>query len=83
MLDLLEGDPDLMPERQYEVSQFIERLAVAIDGLPKREGILLTLYYYEELTMKEVAMILGLTESRVSQIHSQMVIRLRTALELD
>jgi len=83
MLDVLEGDPDLMPERQYEISQFVGRLAVAIDGLPKREGILLTLYYYEELTMKEVAMILGLTESRVSQIHSQMVIRLRAALKLD
>jgi len=83
MLDTLEGDTDLMPERQYEISQFVERLAAAIDGLPTREGILLTLYYYEELTMKEVAMILGLTESRVSQIHSQMVVRLRAALKLD
>jgi len=83
MLDVLEGDPELMPERQFLVNEFVNRLATAIDGLPKREGVLLTLYYYEELTMKEVALVLGLTESRVSQIHSQMVVRLRGMLKLD
>lgn len=82
MLDVLEGDPELMPERQFLVSEFVNRLAGAIDALPKREGILVTLYYYEELTMKEVALVLGLTESRVSQIHSQMVVRLRSTLKL-
>jgi len=83
MLDVLEGDPELMPERQFLVNEFVNRLAKGIDALPKREGILLTLYYYEELTMKEVALVLGLTESRVSQIHSQMVVRLRGTLKLD
>ncbi|MDX8398025.1 MAG: FliA/WhiG family RNA polymerase sigma factor [Mariprofundaceae bacterium] len=83
VLDMLEGDPELMPERQLEVSNFVRRLAVAIDGLPKREAVLLTLYYYEDLTMKEIALVLGLTESRVSQIHSQMVVRLRAALKMD
>ena len=83
MLDVLEGDPELMPERQVSVNDFVSRLATAIDELPKREGVLLTLYYYEELTMKEVALVLGLTESRVSQIHSQMVVRLRGILKLD
>lgn len=82
MLDVLEGDPELMPERQFLVNEFVNRLAGAIDALPKREGILVTLYYYEELTMKEVALVLGLTESRVSQIHSQMVVRLRSTLKL-
>jgi len=83
MLDILEGDPELMPERQFSVNDFVNRLAAAIDALPKREGVLLTLYYYEELTMKEVALVLGLTESRVSQIHSQMVVRLRGIFKLD
>lgn len=82
MLDVLEGDPELMPERQFLVNEFVNRLAEAIDALPKREGILVTLYYYEELTMKEVALVLGLTESRVSQIHSQMVVRLRSILKM-
>jgi len=83
VLDVLEGDPELMPERQVATRQFVNHLAAAIDDLPKREMVLLTLYYYEELTMKEVAMVLGLTESRVSQIHSQMVLRLRGFLKLD
>jgi len=83
VLDVLEGDPDLMPEHQVALGQFVHRLGDAIEGLPKREAVLLTLYYYEELTMKEVALVLGLTESRVSQIHSQMVVRLRGALQLD
>lgn len=83
VLEVLSGDPELMPEQQTAMNEFIGRLAEAIEKLPTREAILLTLYYYEELTMKEVALILGLTESRVSQIHSQMVIRLRGILELD
>ena len=83
VLEVLAGDPEMMPEQQSAMNEFIGRLAEAIEKLPKREAILLTLYYYEELTMKEVALILDLTESRVSQIHSQMVIRLRGILDLD
>jgi len=82
ILETLEGDPMLMPESQNSMIQFIAMLAEAISALPSREHILITLYYYEELTMKEIALILGLTESRVSQIHSQMVIRLRSMMEL-
>ena len=83
VLDVLSGDPELMPEQQTAVNQFIGKLGEAIEKLPKREAVLLTLYYYEELTMKEVALVLGLTESRISQIHSQMVLRLRGILSLD
>ncbi|MDX8404395.1 MAG: FliA/WhiG family RNA polymerase sigma factor, partial [Mariprofundaceae bacterium] len=83
VLEVLSGDPEMMPEQQTAMNEFIGRLAEAIEKLPKREAILLTLYYYEELTMKEVALVLGLTESRVSQIHSQMVLRLRGILGLD
>lgn len=57
-----------------------QRLADAIDELPEKERIVLTLYYYEELTMKEIGLTLGVVESRVSQIHSSAVLRLRAAL---
>lgn len=57
-----------------------QRLMDAIDELPERERLVLTLYYYEELTMKEIGLTLGVVESRVSQIHSSAVLRLRSAL---
>ena len=57
-----------------------QRLMDAIDGLPEKERLVLTLYYYEELTMKEIGLTLGVVESRVSQIHSAAVLRLRSAL---
>ncbi len=82
VLDIIASDSALEPEHQTAVGQFVEKLADAIEQLPKREAILLSLYYYEELTMKEVALVLGLTESRVSQVHSQMVMRLRGHLKL-
>ncbi len=83
VLDAIAGDPELMPENQAAMIQFVDQLAEAIRRLPKREAVLLTLYYYEELNMKEMALVLGLTESRVSQIHSQMVARLRGYMGLD
>ena len=57
-----------------------QRLADAIDDLPEKERMVLTLYYYEELTMKEIGLTLGVVESRVSQIHSSAVVRLRSSL---
>jgi len=83
ILDVMAGSHELGPEYQTEVGQFIGNLADAIAKLPKREAVLISLYYYEELTMKEVALVLDLTESRVSQLHSQMVTRLRGYLKFD
>jgi RNA polymerase sigma factor for flagellar operon FliA len=57
-----------------------QRLTDAIDELPEKERMVLTLYYYEELTMKEIGLTLGVVESRVSQIHSSAVVRLRVSL---
>ncbi len=57
-----------------------QRLTDAIEELPEKERIVLTLYYYEELTMKEIGLTLGVVESRVSQIHSSAVVRLRAAM---
>ena len=61
-------------------SEMKDLLTRAIAELPEKEQQVLALYYYEELTMKEVGVILGVGESRVSQIHSMAVIRLRTRL---
>lgn len=83
ILESLEGSIEQMPEHQAAMRQFADRLADCIEALPARERVLLTLYYFEELNMKEVALVLDLTESRVSQIHSQMVLRMRGMLGLE
>lgn len=57
-----------------------QRLMDAIESLPERERMLLTLYYFEELTMKEIGLAMGVVESRVSQLHTSAVVRLRAAL---
>jgi RNA polymerase sigma factor for flagellar operon FliA len=57
-----------------------QRLAEAINNLPERERLVMTLYYYEELTMKEIGLTLGVVESRISQIHASAVLHLRTML---
>ena len=59
---------------------FQENLAEAIGTLPERERMVLALYYQEELNLKEIGSLLGVSESRVSQIHSQAALRLRTRL---
>jgi len=71
-----EDSPELLLERA-ELEQLI---ATAIDRIPKAEKTVLSLYFYEELTLREIAEIMGVHLSRVSQIKSQAVLRLRTAL---
>ncbi|WP_461482329.1 RNA polymerase sigma factor FliA [Porticoccus sp.] len=61
-------------------SQQRERLVEAIDALPEREKILMSLYYQKEMNLKEIGVIMGVTESRVCQLHSQAVSRLRSKL---
>jgi RNA polymerase sigma factor for flagellar operon FliA len=58
-----------------------DRLAEAIARLPDRERLVMTLYYYEEMTMREIGLALGVVESRVSQVHSSAVVHLRVALK--
>jgi len=83
VMEIISDHSSLSPDRQAAMTEFMEKLATGIEALPQRERILLTLYYYEELNMKEVALILGVTESRVSQIHNQMVLRLRSLMKLE
>ncbi|GAA0787813.1 RNA polymerase sigma factor FliA [Marinobacterium sediminicola] len=68
------------PGQMLEDSGFKQALANAIGGLPERERLVLSLYYDEELNLKEIGQVLGVSESRVSQIHSQAALRLRGRL---
>ncbi|MGD0796842.1 MAG: FliA/WhiG family RNA polymerase sigma factor [Acidobacteriaceae bacterium] len=79
-LAYIPGSPDEDPLFRCMQGEMKQRLIDAIDELPEKERMVLTLYYYEELTMKEIALTLGVVESRVSQIHSSAVVRLRTSL---
>jgi RNA polymerase sigma factor for flagellar operon FliA len=58
-----------------------EQLADAIARLPERERLVISLYYYEELTLREIGEVLGVTESRVSQLHTKAVLRLKVRLQ--
>jgi RNA polymerase sigma factor for flagellar operon FliA len=72
--------PEDDPLFRYLDSELRERLTKAINDLPERERLIMTLYYYEETTMNEIAIILGVVESRVSQIHASAVLHLRARL---
>jgi len=74
-----EQQPD--PSVLFEDKELQSRLADALKQLPEREQLLLSLYYYEELTLKEIGAVLGVSESRVSQLHSRAVMNLRAILE--
>lgn len=68
------------PEPQLLYGELKQRLIDAIDGLNERERLVVTLYYYENLKLKEIAEVLGVTESRVSQIHSASIIKMKHGL---
>jgi RNA polymerase sigma factor for flagellar operon FliA len=68
------------PMAAYEVEEMRQILAQAINDMPEREKIVLTLYYYEGLTLAEIGEVLGVTESRVCQIHTKSVIHLRAKI---
>jgi RNA polymerase sigma factor for flagellar operon FliA len=72
------GEDD--PARLLESQEVCEIVGQAIERLPEKERIVVSLYYYDELTMKEIGQVLSLTESRVSQIHTKAVLRLRAKL---
>jgi RNA polymerase sigma factor for flagellar operon FliA len=75
------ADPEAMtPAQILNLDQIYRIVAETIDQLPEKERLVISLYYYEELTMKEIGEILGITESRVSQIHTKAILRLRGRL---
>jgi len=62
------------------LNELKDTIANAIEDLPEKERQVISLYYYDELTMKEIGRVLDLTESRVSQIHTKAVLRLRVRI---
>jgi len=80
IMEILAGSPDTDPQMLARVSEVREIIGRAIDQLPEKERLLVSLYYYEELTMKEIGEVLGITESRVSQLHTRAVMRLKGKL---
>jgi RNA polymerase sigma factor for flagellar operon FliA len=79
-LDLIPGQRDDNPLFRYLDGEMRERLTMAINDLPERERLVMSLYYYEDTTMKEIGIILGVVESRVSQIHTSAILHLRALL---
>ncbi len=74
-------DPDAEPSAELEADEFREALAEAIRALPPREALVMSLYYEEELNLKEIGEVLGVTESRVCQVHGQALARVRTRVQ--
>jgi RNA polymerase sigma factor for flagellar operon FliA len=81
LLDVLEDKASENPQEQMMAREMVDVMAEAIDALPEKERIVITLYYYEEMNLKEIGAVLSLTESRICQLHSQAVIRLRTKMK--
>jgi RNA polymerase sigma factor FliA len=78
VLDTIQDPAAADPHSEAEASSLKDRIADAIEGLPERERLVIALYYYENLTLREIGEVLGVTESRVSQLHTKAVIGLRS-----
>lgn len=81
LLKFISDDEEQWPSRLLERSELQRLLAGAIEKMPRTERIVISLYYHEELTLREIAKIVNLHESRVSQLKSQAILRLRSYLE--
>ena len=81
LLDTLQdpGAPD--PAAVMDATDLKDRIADAIARLPEREKLVVALYYYENLTLREIGEVLGVTESRVSQLHTKAILRLKAKLQ--
>ncbi|HRO58270.1 MAG TPA: RNA polymerase sigma factor FliA [Burkholderiaceae bacterium] len=86
-----DGDEDVLdrqlpaaagePSEIFGEQRFRQALVAAIEGLPERERLVMGMYYEQDMNLKEIGAVLGVTESRVSQLHSQAVARLRTQMK--
>jgi RNA polymerase sigma factor for flagellar operon FliA len=79
--EALPDDDAVSPADYAEYKDLRARLAQAVDALPDQERTVISLYYHDGLTLKEIGHVMGVTESRVCQVHSKAVTRLRGKLE--
>ncbi len=80
LIDTIEDTSGPSPTSALAETELREAIADAIARLPEREKLVVTLYYYEELTLREIGEVLGVTESRVSQLHTKAILRLKARL---
>jgi RNA polymerase sigma factor for flagellar operon FliA len=80
LIDTIEDESAPDPQGSLTQTEMREAIADAIARLPEREKLVVTLYYYEELTLREIGEVLGVTESRVSQLHTKAILRLKAHL---
>ena len=79
--DIIEDVNSENPFASLKLAEMKQAIAQTIGSLPEKERLVISLYYYEDLNMKEIGQILGITESRVCQIHTKSVLRLRAKLK--
>jgi len=72
---------DINPEESLLKKDIIKNLEFALDTLNEREKLIINLYYYEELTYKEIGKVLNISESRISQIHSKAILKIKSKLD--
>jgi len=82
LVDQIADEDEIGVSDQVERADLKKRLVKAIHNLPERDRTLISLYYYEELTLKEISEVLGVSTSRVSQLHAAAVFKLRSALRV-
>jgi RNA polymerase sigma factor for flagellar operon FliA len=81
LLDTLQDPTAPDPAKAMDATELKDRVADAIARLPEREKLVIALYYYENLTLREIGEVLGVTESRISQLHTKAVLRLRARMQ--
>ena len=77
---LPQADHEQLPDRHAEDGAAAEALATAIEGLPEREQLIMSLYYEQDMNLKEIGAVIGVSESRICQLHGQILARLRARL---
>jgi RNA polymerase sigma factor FliA len=80
VMETIEDASAPQPSQALDQTELREALGESIAHLPEREKLVITLYYYEELTLREIGEVLGVTESRVSQLHTKAILRLKAHL---
>lgn len=81
IINILDGSKLNNPLVQLNVKKVQKMIAKCIEGLPERQRLVLSLYYYEDLNLKEIGKVLRVTESRISQLHAQAVSKLKNKLQ--
>ena len=80
--DMLPADLDSDPMQAASMRQFADQIAAILEGLPENERLVMALHYQEDLSYREIAQIMNLTAGRISQIHTQGMIRIRAKLKI-